>query len=121
MTIQYTGVEFNRIFWFSIKDNTAARASVTVHLHHTTRLVQVQGSAVMSDSSIAAVWFVKNLLLDLFLKLGEARGHDIASFNQAVLSEHFTSTRATISEESCSLCSRPLKKPAKPLKCFACK
>ena len=118
----YRGVEFNRIFWFSITDSTGTRASVTVHLHHSTRLVQVQGSAVMHDGHVAAVWFVKNLLLDLFLKLGKARGHDIAAFNQAVLSEHFKSSgKKSIPSETCDHCKKPLKKPAKPLKCFACK
>ena len=89
-SIDYKGVEFNRIFWFSIRDSSGTSASVTVHLHHTTRLVQVQGGAILTDGSVAAVWFVKNLLLGLFLKLGKARGHDISAFNQAVLVDTFS-------------------------------
>ena len=88
----YKGVEFNRIFWFSIRDSCGISASVTIHLHHTTRMVQVQGSSILSDGSVAAVWFVKNLLLGLFIKLGRVKGHDISAFNNAVLANNFTNS-----------------------------
>ena len=121
-SLDYRGVEFNRIFWFSLRDLAGNCASVTVHLHHTTRLVQVQGGAIMNGGYVAAVWFVKNLLLDLFLKLGQARGHDISAFNQAVLDGNFSSSvKDIIPDDTCTLCSKPLKKPGKPVKCFACK
>ena len=37
-SLDYRGVEYNRIFWFTIKDSAGIGASVTIHLHHTTRL-----------------------------------------------------------------------------------
>ena len=118
----YRGVEYNRIFWFSIRDQAGTCASVTVHLHHTTRLVQVQGGAIISDGLVAAVWFVKNLLLGLFLQLGQARGLDISAFNQAVIAGNFNSSCKDITpDDTCTHCSKPLRKPAKPIKCFACK
>ena len=121
-SVDYKGIEFNRIFWFSARDSSGVSASITVHLHHTTRMVQVQGSAILSDGSVAAVWFVKNLLLGLFLKLGKERGHDISSFNQAVLNNNFKNICSDPpSSPHCPVCQKPLRKPAKPVKCFACK
>ena len=123
-SFDYKGVEFNRIFWFSIRDACGVSVNVTIHLHHTTRLVQVQGSSILSDGSVAAVWFVKNLLLGLFLKLGKARGHDITAFNNAVLANNFTNTSVGNDlppANNCPHCSKTIKKPAKPVKCFACK
>ena len=121
-SLDNNGVEFNRIFWFTIRDNAGVSAAVTVHLHHSTRLVQVQGAAILHDGTVAALWFVKNLLLGLFLKLGKARGHDISNFNQAVLQNNFKNPgNGSISDPNCNFCSKPLKKPAKPVKCFSCK
>ena len=59
-SLDYNGVEFNRIFWFSIRDNDGVSAAVTVHLHHSTRLEQVQGAAIIHNGTVAALWFVKN-------------------------------------------------------------
>ena len=116
-SLDYTGVEYNRIFWFSDRDPVELSAAVTVHLHHSTRLVQVQGSAILNDGLVAASWFVKNLLMGLFLKLGNARCHDISAFNRAVLENNFRSSPVNpISDPTCNSCSKPLKKPAKPIK-----
>ena len=121
-SLDSNGIEFNRIFWFSVRETDGLSAAITVHLHHSTRLVQVQGGALLSDGSVAATWFVKNLLLGLFLKLGNERGHDISAFNRAVLENNFTiSPTNPISDPTCNFCSKPLKKPAKPIKCFVCK
>ena len=121
-SLDYNGIEFNRIFWFSLCDSDGLSAAITVHLHHSTRLVQVQGGAILHDGSVAATWFVKNLLIGLFLKLGKARGHDISAFNRAVLENNFESSPTNpISDPTCNFCSKPLKKPAKPVKCFVCK
>ena len=116
----YRGLEFNRIFFFSIRDTDGVTAPITIHLHHTTRLVQVQGGAILHDGQVAAIWFVKNLILELFLELSQAKGHDITAFNQAVLQNNFKSS-GTFSDLTCPHCNRPLKKPAKPVKCFACR
>ena len=124
-SLDYRGVEYNRIFWFSIRDSAGMSASVTVHLHHTTRLVQVQGGAILSDGVVAAVWFVKNLLIQLFLKLSSAQGHDISRFNQAVINNGFKNpgkTSLSDQDQKCSHCDKSLaRKNAKPVKCFPCK
>ena len=124
-SLDYRGVEYNRIFWFSLRDSAGKNASITVHLHHTTRLVQVQGASILSDGVVAAVWFVKNLLVQLFLKLSSARGHDISSFNQAVLNNSFRSSDKSSlpgQDQICSHCDKSLsRKNAKPVKCFPCK
>ena len=124
-SFDYLGVEYNRIFWFSLRDSAGKNASVTVHLHHTTRLVQVQGGAILSDGVVAAVWFVKNLLIQLFLRLSSARGHDISKFNQAVINNSFKNSGKTSlpdQDQRCSHCDKSLsRKNAKPVKCFPCK
>ena len=122
-SLDYKGVEFNRIFWFTINDPNNVQVNVTVHLHHSARLVQVQGAGILGDGSVAAVWFVKHLLLGLFLRLGKARGHDIAAFNNAVMNNNFgkPSNDVSFDANSCHLCSKAMKKPAKPIKCFVCK
>ena len=108
-SIDYRGVEFNRIFWFNILGSDICGA-ITVHLHHTTRLVQVQGSAVMYDGQVAAVWFVKNLLLGLFTRLSKDKGHDISAFNDAVLQNKFNTTNdKSISDSKCDLCNKIMK------------
>ena len=46
---------------------------ISVHLHHTTQLIQVQGSLIMPDSSTAAVWFVKYAMESRFKSLSKTQ------------------------------------------------
>ena len=57
---------------------------VRVHLRHSTRLVQVQGSAKMPDKTTAAVWFTEQVLSDKFKQLARARSFKITEFNENI-------------------------------------
>ena len=59
-----SGFEYNRTLFFHISSSAKRIASVTVHLHHSTRNAQIQGGSSMPVNSKAAVWFMKNIVHD---------------------------------------------------------
>ena len=59
--------EANRKIRFNFMSQNKQIGGVTVHLHHSARLVQIQGSCVMPDKSKAAIWFAK-AIIEIFRK-----------------------------------------------------
>ena len=117
-SLDYNGVEFNRIFWFSIRDNDGVSAAVTVHLHHSTRLEQVQGAAIIHNGTVAALWFVKNHFSSNSVDLWAT-----TSPPSTKLSSRTTSRVQAMATHQISIVTfaARLSEPAKPVKCFACK
>ena len=54
---------------------------VFMHLYHSQRTIQVQGSASMPDSSKAAVWFTYNCLVNRLKDLANIKKYEINSLN----------------------------------------
>ena len=57
-----TNVRTTTIIKFKFLFNSSKVGGVTVHLHHTTRNVQIQGSATLPDNYKAPLWFLHNFL-----------------------------------------------------------
>ena len=112
------GFEFNRTMFFKL----GGARKVTVHVHHSTRLVQVQGGSLMPDKSSAASWFVKNVLLGKFQVLARAKSYDISKFNQVL--SNLQSSMGLSSEDSnknpCGFCDKVLDSRSVPTYCFQC-
>ena len=82
--IDAIGSAINTVLHFRLKQDKVCIGGVTIHLHHTTRLVQVQGSAILPDQSYAPVWFVENFIKERFSHLSTTKSQEVASFNNAV-------------------------------------
>ena len=54
--------EYSLTMFFKITQDNGNSTKVTIHAHHSTRLVQVQGGSAMPDKSTTALCFVKNVL-----------------------------------------------------------
>ena len=74
------------ILYFKLSRHTDSMGAVRIHLHHTVRKVQLQGGAVMPDQTTAPVWFVDNVLRDLFIRESRDKAESIRAFNQAIKS-----------------------------------
>ena len=77
--------EVNRLLHFSnsTSDNYTL-SKISVHLHHSTRLIQIQGSSFMPDRSRAPVWFTNNILKNILKNLARDKSIDIKCFNDAL-------------------------------------
>ena len=112
--------EYNRVLHIDIgSDGQFKIGKVTIHLHHTRRLVQLQGSAKMPDGSKAPVWFLTYFIKDRFTSTAKLKHYDIATLNSAIL-RAVDKNRIGDEEKSCSLCSRHFTNNSKPTKCLSC-
>ena len=80
--IDGSGNEFNLTMFFKVCQANGNSRKVTIHVHHSTRLVQIQGGSTMPDGSNSALWFLQNVLLGKFQVLAKAKSYNITSFNQ---------------------------------------
>ena len=90
-------------FRFSTSDQ-ASTGSIVVHLHHTARKVQVQGSAMVNNKIRASVWFVQHCLLKQFTAIARDKAFDISKFNDDVtkmVDKHIDKLNA---REKCDVC-----------------
>ena len=111
------GHEYSRTMFFKLQvDDTIRKA--TVHVHHSSRLVQIQGGALMPDKSTAASWFVRNILHGKFQILAKAKSYSIASFNTAITS--LGDAIMNTSKHSCGSCDIVFDSRSKPVYCLQC-
>ena len=111
------GYEFNRTLFFKL----ANAKKVTVHVHHSTRLVQAQGGSLMSDKTTAAFWFVKNVLKGKFLVLASAKKYNISKFNDALTStQTLGQSSGAPTKNKCGTCDKVLDSRSAPVYCFLC-
>ena len=89
------------VFSLTYQDGSSAGA-VTMHLHHTTRRVQLQGSALVYDKSRAPVWFVDNFIKSTFSLISKRKSVDISNFNTAVNNILTKHQQKVDSQEKCS-------------------
>ena len=114
------GYEYNRVLHIVLTGGgQASIGKVTVHLHHTTRLLQLQGSSVMPDGNTAPVWFLNTFVKERFTRIAKDKHYDINALNEAirkVIANEVNEDTSNI----CSLCTRLFTTKAKPTKCVTC-
>ena len=116
-TFDASQAQQNTVIFFRLSKDKSSLGCVRIHLHHTTRKVQLQGGALLTDELKAPVWFVENVLRKNFAKLSREKATDILKFNQAV-SRSLTSDK---SPSTCAGCNGQFNGRTNPAFCKECK
>ena len=127
-TIDINGLVENRLLKISLKTATVPTCSLgtlSIHLRHSTRLVQIQASFMMPDSTMAPVWFVENVLLPMFKERGNVSSKHIQGINNAILALNTIPNQDkplsdAPSTKSCGGCLKLFKGKACPVPCTTC-
>ena len=123
-TFDTNGLEATRLLHFSLVSNQEQKsvATVAVHLHHSTRTIQVQGSHMMPDSSRAALWFVNNTIITRFNDQAKAKNYSINRFNEAALrmSKKAETSNNDNLQNVCQACHTIFNTQSKPCCCNNC-
>ena len=115
------GYEYNRVLHIVLTGGgQASIGKVTVHLHHTTRLLQLQGSSVMPDGNTAPVWFLNTFVKERFTRISKDKHYDIKALNEAIRKVVAKEINNEETSNICSLCTRLFTTKAKPTKCTTC-
>ena len=124
VTLDKNNVEATHLLHFSFMSNMSSCGGVRVHLHHSTRTIQMQGSHVMPDKTSAPVWFLNAIVLNKFKDLAKVKQFVIKNTNEAIKK----STKAyqkkcvppTSSNNNCQGCSAIFDTKSKPSMCNNC-
>ena len=128
-TADINGLAVNRLLKITLRTASSPSCTLgtlTIHLHHTTRLIQIQGSFMMPDSTMAPIWFAENLLLPMFKERGAASTPHIQSINNAILSLKPTQLQPNPKplpdnpSKKCGGCLKNFSGNACPMPCTAC-
>ena len=115
------GASTTTIIIFRFSQGKESCGGVTVHLHHTTRNIQIQGSAMLPDNKKAPVWFVDMVVRDLFTKMSTELASDISNFNKTV-GNLITEQLPNVNKPSiCSGCKNSFNGRSAPEQCSKCK
>ena len=124
VTKDLTGLEATKLLSLSFMSDQKLLGGVKVHLHHSTRTIQIQGSYNMPDNTRAALWFLNNFVLIRFKELAKAKSFSIKNTNSAILSAPSSRSSgpkiATTSSNSCQSCNSLFDTRSKPSKCINC-
>lgn len=112
------GYEYSLTMFFKISQDNGNSTKVTIHAHHSARLVQIQGGAALPDKSTSALWFVRNVLYGKFQVLAEAKCLSISRINEAITSLAGPSSNS--SKTKCGSCDIPFDSRSKPVYCVRC-
>ena len=107
------------VFPLTYHGGTSAGA-VTVHLHHTTRRVQCQGSSLVHGVTRAPVWFVDNFVKVIFNFYANSKSLDISKFNAAVRECISRVQSRNVSNSGCKACNMQFDGRASPVECNEC-
>ena len=97
---------------------------VRIHLHHTTRTIQVQGSHIMPNKERSAIWFLNNVILNKFKDLAKVKHYVINNTNKTILEAKTTnkqSSGACSSTNLCQACYNIFDSKSRPSMCSYCK
>ena len=115
-----TGVEYNRVLHIYLGGTGKhALGKVTIHLHHTKRLIQMQGSAIMADRNKAPVWFLNNYIKERFTNLAASKQVNIATFNKRI-EDLVRQTCQDSINNTCSKCMKNFSVKSVPTLCSIC-
>ena len=124
LTFDQKGTESTRLIYFSFKSDLKSIGGVTVHLHHSTRTIQVQGSHIMPDSTRAALWFVNNTILVRFKEQSKAKNYAVKACNDSILkstrNKHVEPRSNFNSGNACFACNSIFNTQSKPSRCEVC-
>ena len=112
--------DFTRINFEMFGPAKLPLGKVCLHLRHTTRLIQIQGSARMPNKTTAAVWFAETVLLEKFRKIAKVKQFDITTFNDAILDMSRNHHIAANTGSYCSYCNKLFSAQSKPVMCSSC-
>ena len=115
------GVEYNRVLHLHLGGGGKhSQGKVTIHLHHTKRNIQMQGSAIMPDQTTAPVWFLKYFIEQRFTDLAASKRVDISLFNKKIEELVRCTNHGSISN-TCSKCLKHFSANSVPTMCFFCR
>ena len=120
VTKDKSGLEATRLIHFSFKTEQKSLGGVALHLHHSSRTLQVQGSYIMPDSSRAALWFLNNAIISRFKDLAKTKKFAIKNFNDAVLKLPQKNSSQNLSNNACQACNTIFNTQSKPSQCVRC-
>ena len=118
--IDAAGSSVNTVLHFRFNHDRECVGGVAVHLHHTTRLVQVQGSSILPDKSHVPIWFVENYFKQKISLLANSKGTEVSSFNQAVKNMAQNYLKSTESQSRCAGCHAQFNGRSVPEFCQTC-
>ena len=117
-----TGVEESRVLHLNLGNpDCPPHAKVTLTLHHTARLVQVQGGAKMYDGSKAALWFLSYYIKQKFEYEAKLKKYDISKVNKSI-NEKFSTRSSSLPSQGpkCSHCLKLFIANSIPVLCPFC-
>ena len=113
--------EYNRVLHLQLGGSGKTNiGKITIHLHHTKRHIQMQGSTIMSDGNRSPVWFLNTFIKEKFTNLAKFRKFDIACVNKNINAIISKQKKASSVVSSCSNCMRHFTQNTKPTKCTNC-
>ena len=116
------GFDFNDIYKVNLStlsSPTTIRSTITITLHHSSRLVQVQGPGNVHDMP-APAWLSDKCLVKFLNKYAKERQFEIDRFNEDAL--RLLIPQSVVSSPTCcAACLKKFSASAKPLQCSACK
>ena len=120
-TNDLNGLETTLLLKCSLLSDRQTLGCVSVHLHHSTRTIQIQGSSIMPDSSKAPVWFLNNVTITKFADLAKLKKFAIKNYNEAVREMPASvSPRTSQADNSCQSCLSVFNTQSKPSQCNSC-
>ena len=114
--------EFNRVLHIILGGSGQFNiGKVTIHLHHTKRSIQMQGSALMPDGSRTPIWFLTHFLWDTLVSIAAEKRLDIAKIVRDAIENRTTENKTT--ENIANICqhfTRLFDTKSKPTPCNHC-
>ena len=118
--VDKSGTLVNNVFFLRLWTKTRSDLGpVTLHLHHTARKLQIQGSIIMPDKTTAPVWFVENVIKDRLNFHAHSKAFDVTNFNQTV-HKLIENSRSMNNFKTCSGCHLRFGGRSLPELCTTC-
>ena len=111
----------NTVLFFKLSHpNNSKSNNVTITLHHTVRKVQVQGSSIINNSIRANVWFLQNILVQMFRAKSATKALDISQFNRMVSNVVQNHLQKRNSQAKCTECDILFTSRSQQEQCKSC-
>ena len=124
ITNDQVGLEATKLIHFSFKSEQGGEilGGVAVHLHHSSRTIQIQGSYIMPDSSRAATWFLNKVTIKRFKDIAKSKKFAVKHFNEAAkgIGKPGATSFPSSTINSCQSCFTIFHTKSKPSQCPDC-
>lgn len=113
--------EVNRKIKFTFKNQLENLGGVTVHLHHSSRTIQIQGSYTMPNKEKAALWFTK-VTVKRLKEQAAAKQFLIKECNEAILQASSVQQQEIPkhNDAKCENCNSIFNTQSRPSACGSC-